>query len=275
MIDPVTAGAGAAASLLALDPVKRLLGPTADFLGAELAAYTKRRWSHAEKVIELAAEHVPEPDGKSVPPRVLLAALDEGSKIESEIGHRYFAGVLASSRSESGEDDSGVVFTSMLSTMSSEQMKLHCALYTALHMQWAGSERNLGDGDGRGRTKTAIKIDVFLRMFGGGTRFAAQIETGMFSLYQNGLIDNFRYFETGAVSGQVFHYLSFTPTVLGCQLFLAAIGQNRPKASDIISGQITFKPMVDLSRNEVFDASAIQEFDPSQHQAPLGPIPPN
>jgi hypothetical protein len=222
MIDPVTVGAGAAASLLALDPVKRLLGPTADFLGAELAAFTKRRLSHAEKIVELAAEHVPELDGKTVPPRVLLAALDEGSKIESEIGHRYFAGVLVSSRSESGEDDGGVVFTSMLSTMSSAQMKLHCALYTALHMQWAGSQRNLADTEGRSRTRTAIKIDVFLRIFGGGAAFVPEIETATFGLYRNGLIDNFHYFDTGTVSGQVFQYLSFTPTVfrlsavLGC-----------------------------------------------------------
>ena len=158
--------------------------------------------------------------------------------------------------------------------MSSAQMKLHCALYTALNMQWSGTALNLGHSEQRHRVKTAIKADVFSRLFPDAD-LAAELETAMFGLHQYGLIDYFGYFETGIVSGQPLQYLRFIPTVLGCQLFLAANGQNRPKAAGIVDGKITFKPMLEIARNEVFDLSVIQKLDASQLQPPVGPIPSN
>ena len=262
MIDPVTVGT-AAAGLLALDPVKKLLGPTADFLGAELAAYTRRRLSHAEKIIEIAAEHVVNDSSTaSVSPRVLLAALDEGSKVESEIAQKYFGGVLASSRSENGEDDGAIIFTSILSTMSAAQIKLHCALYAALRLRWRGSKEQLGNEAGRTRLTTNITFKELTDAF--GPAFVVEFETGMFGLNRQGLIGNFSYGSwMRHSSGKATPYLSFAPTVLGASLYLAANGHYSRMSTMILQEDLVFEDIVSINRESVFANSQIEKVDPA------------
>jgi hypothetical protein len=93
---------------------------------------------------------------------------------------------------------------------------------------------------------------------------------------RNGLVENFRYFETGVhqPSGSVLPYLWFQPTVLGCQLFLAANGHNQRSASEILNDKLMFKAMLDIRMDEVFTASESTKIDPGQIKPP-GPIPPS
>jgi hypothetical protein len=266
MIDPVTIGTGAA-GLLALDPVRKLLGPTADYLGAELAAYTKRRLTGAEKIIEIAADHVGnDAESKSVSSRVLLAALDEGSKVESDIAQRYFGGVLASSRSENGADDSAVTFTSMLATMSSSQIKLHCALYSALRLRWLGTLKSMSDEPDRHALTIAIPINEIIKAF--GIPVIANLEHAMFGLHRLGLIDYFEYGSFMASSGPegFVPFIQFKPTVLGASLFLAGHGHPANNSSDILRTDLAVKEIVAIDPAKVRRSEEIQRVDPTTKQ---------
>lgn len=258
ILDPLTIGV-ATTSLLALDPVKKLLGPTADFLGAELAAYTRRRFSSAEKIIEIAAQYVDsEPDGKSVSSRVLLAAIEEGSKVESEIAQKYFGGVLASSRAIDGNDDSAIIFTSILAGMSSSQIKLHYTLYSGFRKLWLGSTHNLGQDQVRSRLHTVLPYGELAKVL--GPNFLAQLENGMFGLYRIGLSGNFGYGEMMENEMRVSEqYLHFEPTVLGCNLFLAANGQAAPTSSGILDPVILIKDLASLRVDKVLRLSDVKK----------------
>jgi hypothetical protein len=52
---------------------------------------------------------------------------------DNEVLVEYLSGVLASSRTSDGQDDSGISWSSLLSTMSSVQIRAHFLLYR----EWA------------------------------------------------------------------------------------------------------------------------------------------
>lgn len=248
-IDPTILG-GAVAAFLAMDPVKRLLGPTADYLGKELAAYTERRRNRAQNIVAAAAEMIPEnaPPDASVSSRVLLESLDEGSKIESEIAEKYFAGVLASSLSKKGEDDSAVTFTSLLASMSSSQMTAHCVLYSALFVKWNGSGEEMSGDEGRSRLQSALTLGTYKNA--GGS--IDNLERDLFGLYRLGLISNFSYgaFMTTPIGLE--QYVKFIPSVLGAQLFLAANGHPATSASDIVNSKLTLRRGLIVTKENVW-----------------------
>lgn len=262
MVDPVTAGT-IATGLLALDPVKRLLGPTADVLGAELAAYTQRRLKRAEKIIEIAAERVtddPSTD-KSVSSRVLLAVLDEGSKSESEIAEKYYGGVLAASRSPGGSNDDAITYTSLLSSLPSAEIHLHYVLYSLLRHKWKGCDLNVGAGDGRQKLRTIISYTALINLMGGD--LPVKVGPRLFNLARHDLIETmFTYGKRMQTSdGDTAYFLEFHPTVMGCGLYLAAIGRSAFDMSEIFSSDYSFAPIIDVPEWGVFKPEEVKFLD--------------
>lgn len=58
------------------------------------------------------------------PPRLVFAALDTGSWSDDDVIHDAWAGILASSCTEDGKDDSNVVFASLLSQLTGVQLRI-------------------------------------------------------------------------------------------------------------------------------------------------------
>jgi hypothetical protein len=109
-------------------------GPSAKYLSKELESYTKLGVKNLKRVFTKAAKHL-ETRGKkegAVPPRVLKNVLQEGYFCEDELQAEYLGGILASSKGPTTRDDRGVTYSSLLSSLSSYQIRTHYILYSSI-----------------------------------------------------------------------------------------------------------------------------------------------
>lgn len=128
LVDPLTAGIIGGA--LGYDPVKRVLGPSADYLGTQLKDWVEKRHRNFNIIIRNAEKRIPDlEDGKGVSPRILKDVIFEGSYVEDLVAAEYWGGVLASSRNISTIDDRGIRFTKKLQLMTSVDIRFHYALH--------------------------------------------------------------------------------------------------------------------------------------------------
>jgi len=133
MPDEIITSSGLAAAL----GVKLLLdvcGPTAKYVGGELASYTQIGAQNLKRVFENAAKQINDQNKieGQVPPRVLKEILSEGYFCEDEIQAMYLGGVLASSKGPISRDDRAISYCSLVSSLSTYQLRTHCILYSAL-----------------------------------------------------------------------------------------------------------------------------------------------
>jgi hypothetical protein len=125
---------------------EKILGPTAEYFGGQLKAWTAKRVENA-KAIFLKAQTklgsgIEEPG--AVPPRIAHQVIDIGSMCDDQIQQEYFAGVLAGSRTRDGKDDRGVSYLALLSRLSSAQVRAHYIIYATLRRQIVRVTRPLG-----------------------------------------------------------------------------------------------------------------------------------
>jgi hypothetical protein len=111
------------------DLILKILGPTAEYIGEGVQAWTARRVINVQRVLMKAGERLgsrlDEPG--SVPPRVLKAVLEEAQVAEDELMAEYLGGVLASSRSEVGRDDRAAAAT--IGRLSTYALRAHYVFY--------------------------------------------------------------------------------------------------------------------------------------------------
>ena len=153
-MDPASIAIGAAVGLLrsarsanaaANDGViARMLGPWADSFGKDLATRREERRARNIGRILTAADGI---GGDGSPnSRVLGEVLEQGSWCESEIASRYLAGVLAGSRSSTGEDDSGLPWARLLGGLSGSELALHYVVYATIRDADPERHHNLSNG---------------------------------------------------------------------------------------------------------------------------------
>lgn len=109
-------------------------GPTAKYVGGELASYTKIGVENLKRVFENAAKQMKthnKIEGQ-IPPRVLKEVLSEGYFCEDELQAMYLGGVLASSKGPVPRDDRAISYCSLVNSLSSYQLRTHYILYSAL-----------------------------------------------------------------------------------------------------------------------------------------------
>src|SRR5262245_56683283 len=121
--------------------VEKLLGPTADYLGAGLRSWTEKRVENTKRIFvhatKLLGDGIDAPS--SVPPRVLKGILEDGSFCDDELSAEYFGGVLASSRTGISRDDRGASFTALLSRLTTYQIRTHFIFYRIVRNLFAGT----------------------------------------------------------------------------------------------------------------------------------------
>ena len=124
-------GIVAAAGVVAVGwTAKKILGPTFDLVGDDLA---KLYAAGRDKIIASASKKIPNlDDGKQANLRVSRDVLWNGAFSTESICAEYFGGILASSRSEDGKDDSAIPFVDVIKSLSSEQLRKHYFIYRAL-----------------------------------------------------------------------------------------------------------------------------------------------
>ncbi|WP_136053546.1 MULTISPECIES: hypothetical protein [unclassified Microbacterium] len=145
-MDPVsTAALGAASKALsdssaegtkvAANLITRLFGPSADVIGENWADRLRegnlRRLLAKTEAREAAASARGEDPGFAST-RVASQVFESAQFTDAAVVSEYLSGVLSSSRSPSGHDDAGVAWTSVVSRLSSDQLRLHYAIYASL-----------------------------------------------------------------------------------------------------------------------------------------------
>jgi hypothetical protein len=121
--------------------VEKILGPTAEYVGTGLRAWTERRVQNVAAIFNKAQEKL---GGNieheaAVPPRVLKEILDEGSFCDDELTAEYFGGILASSRTPTGRDDRGATYLRLTSELSTYQIRFHYICYFWWRQFFVGS----------------------------------------------------------------------------------------------------------------------------------------
>lgn len=228
MIDPIAAGVVVGIGWAG----RKILGPTADHYGNELKTYiTSGQASQnvnnildkAGKKLGSAIEEVGE-----VPARVLKDLIFEGSFCEDDVEAEYRAGIIASSRSTSTNSDSEP-FLSLVNRLSSLELRLHFILYSALKLSVFDSEISpLKEPDLR-KIRIFLDLEIFTRTFKETNR----------SLNRLHILSNEGLIASRWASGDAEHMskhtrcklenggVLFSPTPLGCLLFLYANGQGQ------------------------------------------------
>lgn len=116
-----------AAGVVAHDASKRVLGPTADLIGKDLAKAYEFAKRNISRVINVADSKLGTTSntGGGVHPRIARRVFNEIRDMDSAFAAEYFGGILASSHGPESDDDSAAPFLKMLENLSARQMQLH------------------------------------------------------------------------------------------------------------------------------------------------------
>lgn len=206
----------AAAGLAAAGFVaQKLFGKTLDEMGDDLnKAYKANR----DKLLAKAAGKVANPDDGAQPNlRVARDVVWNGAVTDDEVCAEYFGGLLASSRSPDGKDDSALIYVDCIKALSSKQLHLHYVIYATIQnlLVAAGSPVN-----------PALAADIATRSV-----FLPQVsleamglrpEIDLPVLHRQGLLAS--YSTNHRINGtRVLSYVSANPTTFGVLLFAAAM----------------------------------------------------
>lgn len=123
----------------ALAIAKTLFWKTWEIISEDLALiYQKGR----DKIIEAYKKKANLNDNKSTNLRITKDIFTNWVFFDDEISAEYFWGILASSRSDDGKDDSGIVYTDIIKSISSTQLELHYLIYSSLNKKLSSNELN-------------------------------------------------------------------------------------------------------------------------------------
>jgi hypothetical protein len=218
---------------LGKDMVPKLLGPTADYLGAGLKNITQRRMEAMGKIFESAVKRlgskVEEPG--VVPPKVLKEVLTEGSYATEALAIEYFGGVLASSRTSSGRDDRGARLAKMVANLSTYQLRAHYLIYSSIRAAYYSQTKTLAGHQDRRALGIYVPIDQFQEAM----ELTIEENTGelflhiMHGLHTDGLIEsNWVYAAddslSKSVAGATGPGFVCSPSSLGAEMFIWAFG---------------------------------------------------
>lgn len=121
----------------------RLLGPSADVIGAHWAERLRERTlarltDKTEKRAQLQRAAGQSPGIANA--RVVAEVFTSAQFSDSEVVAEYLSGVLASSRDAEGKNDAGVTWSSLISRLSTDQLKLHYFVYASARQRFIGKD---------------------------------------------------------------------------------------------------------------------------------------
>jgi hypothetical protein len=210
--------------------LRRLLGPTADYLGERFRDAAARSVDNLNRILSAACDKLKrdlDVPG-TVNARVFKHVCDEGRFVEDPVAVEYFGGVLAAARCADEKDDSLVPIVRLIEGLSSAQLRLHFICYSCLaeypckkeaqesRQFWRGLRLFIPEGELREVIKLGSHADVVL---------APAID----GLVERGLLDapyGIRMGPGMLLGGEVpdKNGIQLRPTPKGADLFLRALG---------------------------------------------------
>jgi len=212
----------------------KVLGPTADYIGEGVKAFTEKRVQNLKRILNRASEKLDKQkiSTGAVPPRVLKHILDDGSYVDNDLAAEYFSGVLAASKSDRSRDDRALTILKLLSSMSNYEIRLHYILYSTVRETFLSFDKfNVSEEDQSNKYGLFFPMGPFIDSFiiEQGEDINPILEHALPGLATRNLIGKGymyggkdfikRRYPSVAKDG----IIAF-PSLLGAQLFLAAHG---------------------------------------------------
>jgi hypothetical protein len=251
-VDPVATEAAKTGSEL----WGKVLGPPAEALGEHFRSRIEL-WSEnelARRVLQRAARKIDTSKTGAVPPRVAAGTFAQAQWTDDEMVAEYLSGVLASSRTADGGDDRGVSWNAMVERLSSDALRLHYMIYSALRAQMRGHDaRDLSTWVGRPMVFTyvdLVQLDVHTE-FGGQSDWINRLISAAYTLERERLIAQLTHGDATHLTGfpyrqydlpKVGDMLIAEPTVVGCSLYMEAHGHGQRWAGDLGDVDLVFDP---------------------------------
>lgn len=218
------------------DLIVRVLGPTADYFGTEIEGFAKKRIKNVKKIFEAAdRKNTITSTSHAVPPRVLQGILNEGSFFDDELGAEYFGGVLSSSKSGISRDDRGANINSVISRLSTYQLRAHYLFCSAFKLNFSGRDINPYDVNKLNDLKIHVDTPSYMAALDLTETEIANFEsingTILFGLKKEALIaDDIiggspEHLKKEKNVDVLTHGYVVTPSPLGIELFLWAFGR--------------------------------------------------
>ncbi len=198
--------------------LQKVLGPVSEEVGEEFRRIYK---AGREKILASAYRKLENPDdGKQANLRIAQDILWNGAFTDDEVCAEYFGGVLASSRSEDGKDDSNIQFSSVIRSLSSSQLCLHYLIYNVFNKMLVAKKVTLNVAQG----PEVQNHSIWLFSAELQSMHHIDINTDFNILFRQGLIFEYK---TDMVheNGYVLPYSMAKPTTFGVMLY--AVAHNR------------------------------------------------
>lgn len=259
MVDPGTGltilgGAIGSAKLL-----EKMLGPTADYIGEGVKTWTEKRVENVKRIFQIGVDRLGEKIEQpgSIPPKILRGIVNEGSFCEDQLTAEYFGGILAASRSGINRDDRGVTFITLLSRLSTYQIRAHYVFYQIVKTVLNGKPLHLTLAEERNKAQVYIPFQVFDEGLAitedEVTKYQALLDHVIFGLgkeelivpgeFAYGSIETMRkFFPAAPGSGVV-----FKPSVLGVELFLWGHGRSDLDINEFLNIENSFDVSQEVS----------------------------
>ena len=195
--------------------VKKALGPVLSEIGEDI----KRLYAVGRnKLLSAAIRKIENiEDGKTPNLRVTRDVLWNGAFSEDEVCAEYFGGILASSRTDDGKDDSSIQFVDVIKSLSAKQLRLHYVIYDALNKTLTQHQRTINVAKSTDINHATIWMASLelVKVHG------INIDTDFNALWRNGLLHEYKT-DTEVAGDKSLPYAMAKPTSFGVMLYAAA-----------------------------------------------------
>lgn len=195
--------------------LQKAFGPVLGEMGEDL----KRLYAAGrDRILSAAVKKIDDiEDGKRPNLRVTRDALWNGSFADNEICAEYFGGIMASSRSEDGKDDSAIQFIDVTKGLSSKQLWLHYVIYNRLNKLLVSSDTRVNVG----MSSELRSKQVYFATLELSGRLGLTVDTDLNILYRHGLLWEYATREE-VVADEALPYTMAKPTTFGVLLYASA-----------------------------------------------------
>lgn len=238
----------AAAIIYSKDLLKKILGPSADYIGGEIKGLVEKCNINLNNIFSNAKQKLGDRinDNGQVSPRVLKNIIDDGKFCENEILTEYYGGVLASAKTSIDRDDRAISILNLIKSMSVYQLRLHYVFYYSVFNLFKDNPINLG-------TEPDIHILISLDDYENAMDFSEEedqnsiLHHSIMGLRSQDLIGNYCAVGTDSDSSKCLFPLPkngiiMVPTVSGAEMFLYALGYQNASGINLTNGKIKKLP---------------------------------
>lgn len=234
MPDPITVVGAGLAVLGSKDILTKLLGPTADYVGGEIADFVEKCNINLDNIFDIATKKLGDEiqTPGAVSPRVLKHVIDEGRFCEDELAAEYYGGMLAASRDVTGLDDRCLPHLSKVKQMSVYQIRTHYAFYFQVLKLHRESGLNLGVSADLPKAGLYLPHQFLVDIFPSVTseKYWDVMTHSIVGLSSLGLINSYAYGDVDLLKKRFPEAtepgIYLEPNYTGAELFLWALGVN-------------------------------------------------